>query len=90
MAAGIAFCYMTQLGRYATIVGRPLGDYRLIQDLAILDSGMDPLRTQVCVRTTEGEDYGKTLVEMGAQTCFLHAACQSEIPVEIRHRIAGT
>lgn len=84
-AAAVAFCFMTQLGRYAGIVNRSLPDYRLIQDLTFSsDSGVGPLVTQVSLETPEGDDFGRTLVRMGAQTCFLHAACQSEVPISIK------
>ena len=32
MAAGVAFCFMTQLGRYAAILGKDLHGYRIVQD----------------------------------------------------------
>lgn len=32
VAAGIGFCFMTQFGRYAGIVGKELSDYRIVQD----------------------------------------------------------
>ena len=32
MAAGVAFCFMTQLGRYAAILGKDLSGYRIVQD----------------------------------------------------------
>lgn len=83
-AAGVAFCYMTQLGRYAQIVDRPLTEYRLVQDLAFAPDLVGPLVTQVFLETPEDEGFGQTLARMGAQTCFLHAACQSEVPVTIK------
>lgn len=87
VAAAVAFCFMTQLGRYAQIVHTLLSDYRLIQDLTFSSSlvgGVGPLSTQVSLETPDGADFGRTLVRMGAQTCFLHAACQSEVPVSIK------
>lgn len=87
LSAGIAFCYMTQLGRYAHIAKKPLNDYRLVQDTHFNGSGASaeaaPVRTHVVLDTPEGDDYGRTLVDMGEQTCFLHAACRSSVPVEI-------
>lgn len=83
IAAGIAFCYMTQLGRYAAIVRKPLQDYRLVQDLTFRDEDAGPVQTHVSVKTSPGEAYARTLIEMGAQTCFLHAACQSSVRVEM-------
>lgn len=84
LSAALAFCFMTQLGRYAHIVRKPLDDYRVIQDLVFAPSGIGPLRTQVSLETPEGVDYGRTLVDMGAQTCFLHAACQARVGINLR------
>jgi hypothetical protein len=39
LSAGIGFCYMTQLGRYATITRRPLDGYRIVQDTRFSASG---------------------------------------------------
>ncbi|HEX9811723.1 MAG TPA: OsmC family protein [Burkholderiales bacterium] len=86
LSAGVAFCYMTQLGRYAHIVKKPLGDYRLVQDTCFGESGTsadaEPVRTHVFLAVSD-DDYARTLVDMGEQTCFLHAACRGTVPVEI-------
>lgn len=88
LSAGIAFCYMTQLGRYAHIVKKPLADYRVVQDTRFSRPGtrgdVAPVRTSVFIDTPEDEAYGRTLVDMGEQTCFLHAACRSTVPIDIR------
>ena len=34
LAAGVAFCFMTQIGRYAQITKQKLNAYRIIQDTA--------------------------------------------------------
>jgi organic hydroperoxide reductase OsmC/OhrA len=77
---------MTQLGRYAHIVKKPLGDYRLVQDTCFGESGTsadaEPVRTHVFLAVSD-DDYARTLVDMGEQTCFLHAACRGTVPVEI-------
>ena len=87
LSAGIAFCYMTQLGRYAHIVKKPLDDYRLVQDTWFSRAGepaAKPVRTHVFLRTGEGDDYGRALVDMGEQTCFLHAACRTVVARNVR------
>mgnify|MGYP003320407888 CR=1 FL=1 len=33
VAGGVAFCFMTQLGRYATIKKQEVSSYRVVQDL---------------------------------------------------------
>lgn len=87
LSAGIAFCYLTQLGRYAHIVKKSLEDYRIVQDTRFSRLGTSgkvaPVRTHVFLETVADEEYARTLVDMGEQTCFLHAACRSAVPVEI-------
>jgi uncharacterized OsmC-like protein len=34
LAAGVAFCFMTQIGRYAQITRQKLSGYRIIQETA--------------------------------------------------------
>ena len=36
ISAGIGFCFMTQFGRYARIVKKPLAEYRILQDTPFL------------------------------------------------------
>jgi len=94
LSAGIAFCYLTQLGRYAHIVKKPLAGYSLIQDTHFSlpeVSGRTgaapvaaPLKTQVYIDGPDVDaDYARTLVDMGEQTCFLHAACRSAVETRI-------
>jgi len=84
LSAGIGFCYMTQLGRYAHIVKKPLNSYRLVQDTRFGTSGnLAPVRTHVLLDTPEGDNYGRTLVDIGEQTCFLHAVCRSNVVTNI-------
>jgi len=82
LAAGIALCFMTQLGRYAQITRKDLAAYRLVQDI-----GFDPggpaihyLQTHVFVDSAEEHGTVRKFVDMGEQTCFLHAACRSSNP----------
>ena len=102
MAAGVAFCFMTQLGRYAAILGKDLHGYRIVQDTrfpgpaaagavssgpAAAPAGPGALRgadappagaagaveTHVYLDTREGVDFARRCLDMGEQTCFLHA-----------------
>lgn len=92
LSAGIAFCYMTQLGRYAHIVKKPLAGYRIVQDTAFSLPGASggtgaagsaaPIATHVFVDTAESDDYARELVDMGEQTCFLHAACRTSVELK--------
>lgn len=78
VSAGIAFCYMTQLGRYIQITRKEVDNYNVIQDMRFdLEGGtVLPVDTHVYLRTSEDEATCKNIVDMGEQTCFLHAACR--------------
>lgn len=94
VAAGIGFCFMTQFGRYAAITRKQLDGYRTIQDTHFSAGGAsggsgragraDPVETHVYLDTPEGEDFARTLVDMGEQTCFLHALCRTELRPALR------
>ncbi|MCH7562531.1 MAG: OsmC family protein [Gemmatimonadetes bacterium] len=96
-AAGVGFCYMTQLGRYAHILGKELGGYSLVQDMSFRFAGeigagtlevtADPVDTHVFLHTSESDDLARDFIRTGARTCFLHAAMggshRSEIGVSL-------
>lgn len=94
VAAGIAFCFMTQFGRYASITKKKLETYRLVQDLhlpiggASGDTGAagsaDPVETHVFLETPHGPEFGRSALAMSEQTCFLHAACRTALKTRVR------
>ncbi|RMD91110.1 MAG: hypothetical protein D6807_00375 [Alphaproteobacteria bacterium] len=96
LAAGIAFCYMTQIGRYAEITKRRLGRYAVVQDMEISDlmasaganrpARAGPVLTHVHIDSPEDADTVRTIVDMGEQTCFLHAACRTALKTRIHVR----
>jgi organic hydroperoxide reductase OsmC/OhrA len=94
LSAGISFCFMTQLGRYAHVAKHEMQSYQVVQDTsfsvpaAINDGDEMPtsaaVDTHVFIGNQEGEDKTQTLLNMGEQTCYLHAACRSGIKTRIR------
>ena len=98
-SAGIAFCFMTQLGRYAKIAKKDLGDYRVVQDThfslggASARTGMAgeaaPVETQVELESGEDDAFARNALDMSEQTCFLHALCRTELETKIRIRNFG-
>jgi len=79
LSAGVAFCFMTQIGRYAQITKQQLNGYRIIQDTAFrLARDHDPdafaVGTLVCLDTDEPRENSIQLVRMAEQTCYIHAA----------------
>lgn len=96
VSAGIAFCFMTQLGRYAKIAKRDLVDYRIVQDTHFSPGGAssntgsegsaDPVETHVELTSGEDDEFARTALDMSEQTCFLHALCRAELKTRIRVR----
>jgi hypothetical protein len=94
ISAGIAFCFMTQLGRYAKIVRKDLRDYRIVQDthfsLGGASGGLgrpgetDPVETHVQLQTGEDDDFARACLDMSEQTCFLHAFCRTDLKARIK------
>ncbi|MCQ3977932.1 MAG: OsmC family peroxiredoxin [Anaerolineae bacterium] len=93
LSAGVGFCYMTQMGRYAHIVKQDLPSYRIVQDNSFIFSGdigqetlqarAVPVNTQVFVTMNESEEAAQKLVSMSERTCFLHAAMRTINPTKI-------
>lgn len=94
IAAGIGLCFMTQLGRYAKIVRKPLQSYRIVQDLHLGAGGAsggtgaagaaDPIETHVHLRGAGSDDFARTCLDMAEQTCFLHALCRTDLKVRVK------
>jgi len=94
LAAGIGFCFMTQLGRYAKIHKRDLSAYRIVQDIDMTLGGISSAtgepgdatepRTHVYLVSKEDADFGRDLLDMGEQTCFLHALCRTPLNTRIQ------
>ncbi len=94
MAAGIAFCFMTQLGRYAKIVKKNLEEYKVVQDAHFSLGGAsggtgkpgiaDPIETHVYLQTDEDAEFARMTLDMGEQTCFLHAFCRSKLKTKVK------
>lgn len=92
LSAGVAFCFMTQLGRYASIVKQRVDAYRIVQDTTFVPAtgatgaAARPVDTQVFVDGEEPAAGLSTLVRMGAQTCYLHAAYRAANKSRLRCR----
>lgn len=83
-ASGIAFCFMTQFGRYADIVGKQLDAYRIIQDTQFGEPATAmPVETHVFLESPEGEEFARTILDMSEQTCFLHALCRTDLQPDV-------
>ncbi len=89
LSAGVAFCFMTQFGRYSRIVKKDIEEYSIVQDThfsQIRDGGSkaDPIETHVYILSDEDDAFPRRALDMSEQTCFLHALCRSESRVNAR------
>ncbi len=100
LTAGVGFCYMTQLGRYAHINKQELDSYRIVQKNIFRfegstndgsrKAGIGPTDTQVFLDAQFAEEgEAPQLVNRGQQTCFLHAAMRGEFPSRISVELNG-
>ena len=48
------------------------------------DGVADPVETHVYLDTPEDEEFARTTLDMGEQTCFLHATCRTDLDVVTR------
>lgn len=85
VSAGIAFCFMTQIGRFATITKKSIDHYSVVQDTRfdLQDSGCEPVDTHVYIDSPESLEDVQHLITKSEQTCFLHAACRESNPTRL-------
>ena len=88
LSCGVAFCFMTQIGRYANIAKQDLEDYRIVQDTGFTAANgaapsATPVKTLVFLDTNESIEASEKLVQMGEQTCYLHAAYSSSNETQV-------
>jgi hypothetical protein len=94
IAAGIGFCFLTQLGRYAKIARKELAGYRILQDAHFSRGGAsggtgrpddaDPVETHLFLESGERDDFARAALDMSEQTCFLHAFCRTALKAKVR------
>jgi hypothetical protein len=90
IAAGIAFCYMTQFTRYVEHRKHKVRAIRFVQTLPFtlagdtadgsLVGGLEPVDTHVFLHAEEPDDVMQNLLEVAENTCYLHAALRSTLP----------
>lgn len=94
LSAGVGFCYMTQMGRYAHIKRRELSSYAIVQDNGC-DWPVDPqtsgrgeacpsaFDTHVWVTSDMSEAETEDVVNVSERTCFLHAGMRGSHPSSV-------
>ncbi len=94
ISAGIGFCFMTQLGRFISILKLDLPNYRIVQDTHFSLGGAtggtrragtaDPVESHVFLDTSESDDTAREMLDMSEQTCFLHAFCRTDLKTKLK------
>ena len=94
VSAGIGFCFMTQFGRFVSMLKLDLPDYRIVQDthfsLGGASSGTgiageaDPIETHVYLETGESDETAQEMLDISEQTCFLHAFCRTDLKTKLK------
>ncbi|HXJ16324.1 MAG TPA: hypothetical protein VNM68_03910 [Candidatus Polarisedimenticolia bacterium] len=89
LSAGVAFCFMTQLGRYAHIVKCPVRSYRVVQFSAFENAresqaaGAEPMDTHLFLEGDLQAEAALKCLRMSEQTCFLHAGMRGSYPTQL-------
>jgi len=94
ISAGIAFCFMTQFGRFVSMLKLDLPDYRIVQDTHFSLGGAsgktgkpgeaDPIETHVYLQTSEPDETAQEMLDISEQTCFLHAFCRTDLKTKLK------
>ncbi|MCY3879850.1 MAG: OsmC family protein [Rhodobacteraceae bacterium] len=94
ISAGIGFCFMTQFGRFVSMLKLDLPDYRILQDTHFSLGGAsgatgkpgeaDPIETHVFLQTAENDDTAREMLDISEQTCFLHAFCRTDLKTRLK------
>ncbi len=99
IAAGIAFCYMTQFTRYIEHRKHKVRAIRFVQTLPFtlagsaadgsLAGGLEPVDTHVFLHAEEPDEVMQNLLEVAENTCYLHAALRSTLPGRVSLSLNG-
>jgi hypothetical protein len=94
ISAGLGFCFMTQIGRFAQIVDASLGRYHIVQDTrfscgqAMTEPTMagraSAPETHVYLEPDGDDELARRALAVSERTCFLHALCRTEVHPRIR------
>ena len=94
ISAGIGFCFMTQFGRFVSMLKLDLSDYRIVQDTHFSLGGAsggtgkageaDPIETHVYLETGESDETAQEMLDISEKTCFLHAFCRTDLKTKLK------
>ena len=94
ISAGIGFCFMTQFGRFVSMLNLDLPDYKIVQDSHFSLGGAsgktgkpgsaDPIETHVYLNTSESDNIAKEMLDISEKTCFLHSFCRTNLKIKLK------
>ncbi|MYF44947.1 MAG: OsmC family peroxiredoxin [Rhodobacteraceae bacterium] len=94
ISAGIGFCFMTQFGRFVSMLNLDLPVYRIVQDTHFSLGGATgrtgktgeagPIETHVYLETSEPDQTAQEMLDISERTCFLHAFCQTDLKTKLK------
>jgi hypothetical protein len=87
LAAGISFCYMTQLSRYIESMELAINGVRLVQVTPFQDGAKAvawPIDTHLFLNGTAPLETHLNLLNVAARTCYLHAAAKTPTDPNVR------
>mgnify|MGYP002701317763 FL=1 len=94
ISAGIGFCFMTQFGRFVSMLKLDLPDYRIVQDTHFSLGGAsggtgkagnaDPIETHVYLATSESDATAQEMLDLSEKTCCLHAFCKTDLKTKLK------
>ncbi|MEM6305822.1 MAG: OsmC family protein [Pseudomonadota bacterium] len=94
ISAGIGFCFMTQFGRFVSMLGLDLPTYNIAQDTHFSLGGAsggtgkageaDPIETHVFLQTSEPDATAQEMLDISEKTCFLHAFCRTDLKTRLK------
>ncbi|MEM8857653.1 MAG: OsmC family peroxiredoxin, partial [Chloroflexota bacterium] len=88
LSAGVGFCFMTQIGRYAHIVKQDLKGYSVVQDTSFTigdeSSEAYPVDTHTYFEMGDDDAASQKNLWMSERTCFLHAAMRGSTKTVIK------
>ena len=98
LAAGVSFCYLTQLLRYAEYLKYKVRAIRMVQysPFGAHQSAdgtqvgtVGPFDTHLFLHGDEPDAVMQRLLVMGARTCYLHAALHAALPPQVEAQLNG-
>ena len=100
LAAGIAFCYMTQIGRYIQHQKFDIRGVRLVQNTPFMTTGnpadgswtgkAEPADTHLFLSGEEDDETHERLMTIAANTCYLHATMLASLEPNVAIKLNGT